>query len=176
MVLVITINGHATEEENTGLHDGVINWKHFPRYWPLFRGIHWSPVDSPPKGQWHGGLMFSLICGWINGWANNWIYPNFISLADEVREWKVVSPHTLLNVIIHPAQTSVNLWKNPRRCVSEQCNLYIRRWFVTCTVWTITQTQMLFYRPSDPEIQTPMIIQWHKIILRYDIQEDSRKE
>ena len=35
-------------------HDGVIKWKHFPH-----------------KGQWHGALMFSLICAWINGWANN---------------------------------------------------------------------------------------------------------
>ena len=23
------------------------------------------------KGQWHGALMFSLICVWINGWVNN---------------------------------------------------------------------------------------------------------
>ena len=26
----------------------------------------------PSEGQWHGVLMFSLICTWINGWANNW--------------------------------------------------------------------------------------------------------
>ena len=30
-----------------------------------------SPVNSPHKGQWHGALMFSLICAWINGWVNN---------------------------------------------------------------------------------------------------------
>ena len=29
------------------------------------------PVKSPHKGQWHGALMFSLICVWINGWVNN---------------------------------------------------------------------------------------------------------
>ena len=29
-----------------------------------------SPVNSPHKGQWHGALMFSLICAWINSWAN----------------------------------------------------------------------------------------------------------
>ena len=28
-------------------HDGVIKWKHFSRYWPFVRGIHWSPVNSP---------------------------------------------------------------------------------------------------------------------------------
>ena len=29
------------------------------------------PVNSPHKGQWHGALMFSLICAWINDWVNN---------------------------------------------------------------------------------------------------------
>ena len=52
-------------------HDDVIKWKHFPRYWPFVWGIHRSPVNSPHKVQWRGGLMFSLICVWINGWVNN---------------------------------------------------------------------------------------------------------
>ena len=26
-------------------------WEHFRRYWSFVRGIHWSPVDSPRKGQ-----------------------------------------------------------------------------------------------------------------------------
>ena len=51
-------------------HDDVIKWKRFPRYWPFVSGIHRSPVDSHHKGQWHGALMFSLICPWTNGWAN----------------------------------------------------------------------------------------------------------
>ena len=46
-------------------------WKKFPHYWPFVRGIHWSPVNSPHKGQWHGALMFSLICTRIYGWVNN---------------------------------------------------------------------------------------------------------
>ena len=44
------------------IHDDVIKWKHFPRYWPFARGIHRSPVNSPHKGQWRGALMFSWIC------------------------------------------------------------------------------------------------------------------
>ena len=32
------------------MHDDVIEWKHFPRYWPFVRGIHLSPVNSPHKG------------------------------------------------------------------------------------------------------------------------------
>ena len=55
----------------TDIHDDVIKWKHFPRYWPLVWGIHQSLVNSPHKGQWRGALTFSLICAWINGWVNN---------------------------------------------------------------------------------------------------------
>ena len=53
------------------VHDDIIKWKHFPRYWPFVRGIDRSPVNSPHKDQWRGALMFSLICAWINGWVNN---------------------------------------------------------------------------------------------------------
>ena len=49
------------------VHDDVIKWKHFPRYWTFVQGIHWSPH----KGQWRGALMFSLICAWINERVNN---------------------------------------------------------------------------------------------------------
>ena len=52
-------------------HDDVIKWKHFPRYWPIVRGIHRSPVNSPHKGHWRCDLMFSSICAGINGWLNN---------------------------------------------------------------------------------------------------------
>ena len=54
-----------------GCHDDVIKWKHFPRYWPFVRGIQRSPMNSPHKGQWRGGVMFSLICVFINSWVNN---------------------------------------------------------------------------------------------------------
>ena len=53
------------------LHDDVIKWKPFLRYWSFMRGIHRWPVNSPHKGQWHGALMFSLICAWINNWVSN---------------------------------------------------------------------------------------------------------
>ena len=51
--------------------DDVIKWNHFSCYWPFVRGIHWSPVVSPHKGQWCEAFMFSLICAWMNIWANN---------------------------------------------------------------------------------------------------------
>ena len=52
------------------VHDDVIKWKHFPRYWPFVRGIHRLPVNSPHKGQWRGALLFSLVCACINGAVN----------------------------------------------------------------------------------------------------------
>ena len=58
-------------EGNLPVHDDVIKWKHFPRYWPFVRGIHRSPVNSPHKGQWRGALMFCLIRAWINSWVND---------------------------------------------------------------------------------------------------------
>ena len=57
-------------QNNTG-HDDIITWKHFPHYWTFVQGIHWSPVNSPHKGQWCRALMFSLIWVWINAWVNN---------------------------------------------------------------------------------------------------------
>ena len=52
-------------------HNDVIKWKQFPRCWPLMRGIHRSPVNSPHKNQWRGALMVSLLCAWTNGWVSN---------------------------------------------------------------------------------------------------------
>ena len=43
----------------------------FPRNWPFVQGIHRSPVNSPHKGQWHGAMIFTFICAWINCWVNN---------------------------------------------------------------------------------------------------------
>ena len=61
-------NAKEVPQEHT-LHDDVIKWKHFPRYWSFLRGIHQWPVNSPHNGQWHGALMFSLICTWKKRWS-----------------------------------------------------------------------------------------------------------
>ena len=53
------------------LHDYVIKWKHFARYWPFVLGIHRPPMNSTHQGQWRGALIFSLICAWINASVNN---------------------------------------------------------------------------------------------------------
>ena len=53
--------GHCWTTAHTNVHDDVIKWKHFLRYWPFVLGIHRSPMNSLHKGQWRRGLMFSLI-------------------------------------------------------------------------------------------------------------------
>ena len=64
----------------SAVHDDVITWKHFPRYWPFVGGIHRSQGHPPPpppphththKRQRRVALMFSLICAWINLCINN---------------------------------------------------------------------------------------------------------
>ena len=62
---------HTVTKKDFKYHDDVIKWKHFPHHWPFVRGIHWSPVNFPHKGQWRGALMFSLICAWMKDWVNN---------------------------------------------------------------------------------------------------------
>ena len=66
------------QEAKSQRHDDVTKWKYFPRYWPIVRGIHRWPVNSPHKGQWRGALVFPLICTRINGWVNNGEAGDFI--------------------------------------------------------------------------------------------------
>ena len=50
-------------------------WRHqmktFSASLPFVRGIHWSPVNSPHKGQWRGAFMSFFICALTNSWVNN---------------------------------------------------------------------------------------------------------
>ena len=44
------------------LHDDVIKWKHFPRYWPFVRGIHRSPMNTAQiPVTWSFDIFFDLI-------------------------------------------------------------------------------------------------------------------
>ena len=85
------------------MHDDVIKWKHFPRYWPFVRGIHRSPVNSPHKGQWRWALMFSLICVWINGWINN-------REAGDLRSYRAHYAVTLLGLGQHSVRPRHLTW------------------------------------------------------------------
>ena len=83
------------------IHDHVIKWKHFPRYWPFVRGIHRSPVNSPHNGRWRGALMFSLICTRLNGWVNN-------REAGDLRRYRT---HYDVTVLYYPAWPNDDLMR-----------------------------------------------------------------
>ena len=100
-------NRRSVSWEVFSLHDDVIKWKYFPRYWPFVRGIHRSLVNSPHKGQWRGALMFSLNCAWINGWVN-------------LRGWCFETP-------------SRPLWRH--RKVSGACLCAPRSCLISCCKW-----------------------------------------
>ena len=57
----VSENHRASLYDHYTVHDDVIKWKHFPRYWPFVRGIHRSPVNSPHKGKWRGALVFFFV-------------------------------------------------------------------------------------------------------------------
>ena len=71
MTVIVPAVSALVASELVIMHDDVIKWKRFPRYWPFVRGIHRSPVNSLHKVQWRRALMLSLICVWINAWVNN---------------------------------------------------------------------------------------------------------
>ena len=79
------------------VHDDVIKWKQFPRYWPFMRGIHRSPKNSPHKGQGRGALMFSVICAWINGWVNN-------RQADDLISHRAHYDFIVMDILVTPVQ------------------------------------------------------------------------
>ena len=91
--------------EKMSLHDDVIIWKQFPRYWSFVRGIHRSPMNSPHKGQWRGALMFSLTCVWTKRLSKQsrrrWFETPSHSLwhyCNERRKWRTPIP-VLVSVV-----------------------------------------------------------------------------
>ena len=53
------------------VHDHLIKWKHFPRHWPIVRGIHPSLVSSPTKASNAKLWCFLWSVAEKNGWVIN---------------------------------------------------------------------------------------------------------
>ena len=51
LILSLMVRVTLVNELYVCLHDDVIKWKHFPRYWPFVRRIHRSTVNSPHKAS-----------------------------------------------------------------------------------------------------------------------------
>ena len=124
-------------------HDGVIKWKHFPRYWPFVRGIHRSPLNSPHKGQWRGALMFSLICARINGRVNS-------READDLRRHRThYDVIVMVTPMLHLATDSEQRYHRTLWGVYEwKCVLtYIDR---SAVYFPFYQYQLFYYCRSQP--------------------------
>ena len=116
----------ALNRDKTQQHDDVIKAKHFPRYWPFVWGIHRSPVNSPHKGQWHGALMFSLICAWINGWVNNGGAGDFIRYCAHYDVTAMVYLMIWGQARKGSKQTSNLLWIDPQYLITSKTESNLR--------------------------------------------------
>ena len=92
------------------IHDDVIEWKHFPRYWPFVRGIHRPPVNSPHKGQWRGDLMFFSIYAWMNGWVNRLVIWDVIALI--WRHCNALVLFCISFIYVHPCVGVCHVYRN----------------------------------------------------------------
>ena len=99
-------------------HYDIIKWKHFPRYWPFVRGIHHRPENSLHKCQWHGTLMFSLICAWTNGWVNT-------RDAGDLRHHRARYDVNVMNLREYRQISPIN---------SSPCAAYVCQWFRSALV------------------------------------------
>ena len=97
-------------------HDDVIEWTHFPRYWPFMRGIHRSPVNSPHKDQRRRAFMFSLICAWTNGLITNRDADN---LRRHLAHYDITVTDLQTCIGLHSDQWSIDNWD----CMTFAANL-----------------------------------------------------
>ena len=106
--------------------DWNVTWWH--NQMETFAGLlvlHRSQVDSPPKGQWHGALMFSLICAKINFWVIN-------CEAGDLRRY---CAHHDVVVMNHGSQ---QFWKHVES-ISIEFAFYLKKnpdTFPLCLQWT----------------------------------------
>ena len=128
------------------------NGNFFPRYWPFVRGIHRSPVNSPHKGQWHGALMFSLICVWINGSINNRetgdlrrlrAHYDVILYGSELLHWHPVKPMIAPMLVNTTGGNGYNRLV-PNHNLTQQSNVYLCMYhhFARYPCWWLTPTKV----------------------------------
>ena len=127
--------------KSPNLHDDVIKWKHFPRYWLFVRGIHRSH-NSPNKGQWRRALVFSLICALNKRLSKQW------------RGWWFETPscplwcHCNVNVPSSLNMSMTILWMTFNKSVSKfrmmpgHCKNVRRTSYNICKMLTINTRQL----------------------------------
>ena len=117
-------------------HGDVIKWKHFPRFWPLVREIHQSPVNSPHKGQWRWGfdVVFDLRLN------KQWSKPS--------RRWWFETP-------------SRSLWRH-----RNVLTLYLVNWTLAhCDIFTGIYSYSMFWKKKNiHEAGNPIYDLWSTFI------------
>ena len=97
-----------------------------------------SPVNSSLKGQWHGALMFCLICTRINGWVNN-------GEAGDLRRHRAHYDVTVMNAAllsIGPLARNTLPWNS-----NQNTQIFIQEIsfeIVICTMSTFLSASILF--------------------------------
>ena len=123
----------AQNGRNRYVHDDVINWNHFPRYWSFVQGIHRSPVNSPHKGQKREALMFAFICAWTNAWVNN----------QDTGDYRRHRAHYAVTVMLRQNTTQTMFWNVMYQQKSNLLDFYkqlaIFQLALILDVWTANQ-------------------------------------
>ena len=146
---------------DNSVHDDVIKWKHFPRYWPFVRGIHRSAVNFSHKGQWRGTLMFTLICARINGWVNN-------CEAGDLRRHRVHCDVIVMYSFVYVRKGGPFLHyekKSNYLChfgVEELCKLWIHMY-----LFETIQHVVIFVYPKTKAIAGHPLTQWYTSSTQY---------
>ena len=75
MILVNIVSGclmapnlSSNRSQRMDLHDDIIKWKHYSRYWPFVPGIGEFPAQRPVTQSF---AVFFDLCLVINGWVNS---------------------------------------------------------------------------------------------------------
>ena len=68
------------------LHDDVMTWKFFLKYWPFMRAIHWSPSSTGFPSQKASILSACLVFTWTGCWPNT-------QIASDLTHWGLVMPY-----------------------------------------------------------------------------------
>ena len=77
------------------LHDDIVTWKGFLHYWPIVRGIHWSPMDSHHQRLVTCSLMLVMLLArscWTNRWFSSNLNRHVMSLLQNCHNqyWNIV--------------------------------------------------------------------------------------
>ena len=110
-----------------------------PHHWHFVRGINWTPVNSPHKGQWCRALRFSLISTWKKRLSKQSRCQWFEMPSHPLWRHCNVFPQILYSLLEMELQQS---WANPLICVFSV-------WSVLCWCNLITNVIILYWAHSD---------------------------